>query len=295
MKSARNRFRGAFSLVELLIVTGIIATLVALLLPAVQRLRAAAECTTCANNLKQIGVAVHDFHDVYRSLPLAFTYGNGGWMYQLLPFIDQMPLYQQGQSSDYETFWGCPATVVPLYLCPADSHAATPWHSKKDDYSYALTSYLGVLGSSPQAGVSGDGVFGGNFDKYLDFHPVRFTDIADGLSTTLMVGERPPSQNRYWGWWWGEVYQTSLWAVPDRFPVTDDNDDGTGHPCPARSYFSPGDLADYCHVNHFWSFHFGGGNWLICDGSVRFLQYAAGTTVIPAMATRDGGEAIPWH
>jgi prepilin-type processing-associated H-X9-DG protein len=295
MKTERNRSRGAFSLVELFVVTGIVATLIALLVPAVHKFRAAGERGECANHLKQIGVALHDYHDVYRHFPLSFTYGNGGWLYQLLPFIEQEALYQRGQSSDYSVFWSVPATTVPLYLCPADAHAATPWESKKAEYSYALTSYLGVLGSSPTVGLSGDGVFGGNFDKYVGFHPVRLTDITDGISTTLMVGERPPSLNGYWGWWWGDIYETSLWAVADRYPVTDQNDDGTGDPCPARSYFSPGDLADDCHVNHFWSFHAGGGNWLMCDGSVHFMTYSAGTTIIPVMATRDGGEEIPSH
>jgi prepilin-type processing-associated H-X9-DG protein len=74
--------------------------------------------------------------------------------------------------------------------------------------------------------------------------------------------------------------------------VRDSNADGTGQPCPDRSYFSPGDLASDCHANHFWSFHSGGGNWLLCDGSVKFMDYSAGKTVIPAMASISGGEVI---
>jgi prepilin-type processing-associated H-X9-DG protein len=108
-----------------------------------------------------------------------------------------------------------------------------------------------------------------------------------------MVGERPPNRDKSWGWWWEEMYHSSLWAVADQRPVVDTNNNGTGDPCPTSAYFSPGNLEDYCHTNHFWSFHPRGGNWLFCDGSVRFMDYGAGTTVIPIMATRNGGEVIP--
>jgi prepilin-type processing-associated H-X9-DG protein len=82
-----------------------------------------------------------------------------------------------------------------------------------------------------------------------------------------------------------------MWAINDMPSIW--NSQGVEQPCPAPSFFSPGNLDDYCHVTHYWSFHTGGGNWLLCDGSVRFMTYDAGTTVIPPMASFAGGEIIP--
>jgi prepilin-type processing-associated H-X9-DG protein len=119
----------------------------------------------------------------------------------------------------------------------------------------------------------------------------KINEITDGLSTTIMVGERPPDvvpPNVLWGAYIGGNAETVLFVVSQNFY------DGSGvSPCPTRSYFSPGDLINHCHINHFWSFHNGGGNWLLCDASVRFMNYSAGTTVIPLMATINGGEVIP--
>jgi prepilin-type processing-associated H-X9-DG protein len=156
-----------------------------------------------------------------------------------------------------------------------------------------MTSYLGVLGKSlPTPGLHGDGVFGGIVARFQHLRPVRLTDITDGASNTLMVGERPPTADKTWGRWWYELYDTSLWAIGEGEPVQDSHNDGSGDPCPAKSYFSPGDNLDYCHANHFWSWHEGGGNWLLCDGSVRFFEYSAGETVIPEMAIMSGRDVI---
>jgi prepilin-type processing-associated H-X9-DG protein len=158
-----------------------------------------------------------------------------------------------------------------------------------------MTSYLGVLGKSPpEPGQHGDGVFGGIVSRFERYVPVKMANITDGLGATLMAGERPPTPDKYWGRWWLEIYHSSQWTIGEvGEPAKDSHNDGTGTPCPAAAYFSPGDNADYCHVNHFWSFHEGGANWLLCDGSVRFLAYSAAETVVPAMATISGGEEVP--
>jgi prepilin-type processing-associated H-X9-DG protein len=117
---------------------------------------------------------------------------------------------------------------------------------------------------------------------------VRIADITDGVSQTLMASERPPALDNKVGWWGNlDLIDNLCWAI-DAGPTT--RPDGTF--CSTPAYFSPGDLYDDCHLEHFWSFHPGGGNWLLCDGSVRFLEYSAGTTVVPALATINGGEDV---
>jgi prepilin-type N-terminal cleavage/methylation domain-containing protein len=304
MKTARGTSRSGFTLIELLVVIAIIAVLIALLLPAVQKVRAVAATAECANNMKQLGLALHQYHDHYRCFPTpagAFGWqgivGPPGWMYQILPFVDQNTIYQQGQSTDAGLQWETWSIVVPTYLCPSDPrlHAGgiwVPWPDFRSLQNFAMTSYNGVVGKSsePNDNNEWDGVFGRTLG-------VRLMQVQDGASNTLLVGERPPSPNEYWGWWASNIADTSLWAVTSTPAALDlppdSNNDGTGTPCPDRTYFSDGNLSDFCHTNHFWSFHHSGANWLLCDGSVRFFNYSAGITVIPPMASIDGGEVIP--
>jgi prepilin-type processing-associated H-X9-DG protein len=189
------------------------------------------------------------------------------------------------------------AKVVPVFVCPADPRGLDgsvgppvwflPWGPS------ALSSYLGVAGSSyrhDDGYDSFDGFFGvgaGYWDGFLSFR-----GVTDGLSNTLMIGERPPppaqdlSQYYINGRFFDALFTIGPWFGNSRaFPTYAD--------CTSVYYFSPGDLKDPCHAMHFWSFHSGGGNWLLCDGSVRFISYTAGTTVIPDMASIAGGEVIP--
>jgi prepilin-type processing-associated H-X9-DG protein len=279
-------------------VIAIIAILIALLIPAVQKVRAVAANTECLNKLKQIGLALHSYHEDYKRFPTAeirrpvpedlWDYFAGAWMYQILPYLEQRALWEQGQSRDPNDRaklnpW---ATIVPAFLCPAD-----PRENAGGVNPYGPNSYLGVVGqrSGPMhipndwrySTATWDGVFGEDAG-------VRLTDITDGTSNTLMVGERPPSRGNLIGQWVWDAFQSALWAIVEVGILTGSD----GQPCPDQSYFSPGDLANYCHVNHFWSFHSGGGNWLFCDGSVRFMTYSAGTDLIPAMASINGGEVL---
>jgi prepilin-type N-terminal cleavage/methylation domain-containing protein/prepilin-type processing-associated H-X9-DG protein len=303
MKPMTRLARGAFSLVELLVVIAIIAILIALLISAVQKVRAAAANAECLNKLKQLGLALLNYHDDYKSFPtpkndMNWNWngpGGGGWMYRILPYLEQDALHKLGQSPDQGKAW---ATIVPAFVCPADQreNAGGTWVSPA--YTFALTSYLGVVGQRnslrSQTG-DWDGVFGREVG-------VKVSDITDGTSNTLMVGERPPSGDHLIGPWASYLGgNNALWAVVENvtdggnshFPASNSKLLGGGQPCPDPSYFSPGDLTSYCHNNHFWSFHTGGGNWLLCDGSVRFMEYSAGTTVIPPMASINGGEVIP--
>jgi prepilin-type processing-associated H-X9-DG protein len=149
-------------------------------------------------------------------------------------------------------------------------------------FRVALTSYVGVLGTNFR---NPDGVL------FLDSQ-VRIADIGDGTSHTIMAGERPPSADFWYGWWYAGVGQWGTGSA-DMFLGAREINAGwfflTG--CAAGPFhFGPGRPDEQCDTLHFWSLHSGGGNFLLADGSVRFLSYEA-DEILPALASRSGGES----
>ena len=301
--------RPAFTLVELLVVIAIIATLIGLLLPAVQKVREAAARTRCINNLKQLGLALHQRHDAIGRLPPGMTrdYPSGppwpwglwgtSWQFHLLPYVEQETLHRQGLS-DYgrtASFDDPPyhvglSAVVSVYTCPSDALAATAQEYRNPEtpleppVRVGLTSYQGIIGTDC---TRKDGVLHKN-------SKTRWADVTDGVSQTLLVGERPPPADFARGWWYAGYGQDGygstnsiigVWEVLVQFPLG-------GGPCGGspQHYRPPAGHGDPCNAYHLWSYHPGGANFLFCDGSVRFVPYSA-DALLPALATRGGGEA----
>lgn len=301
--SPRHPSRGAaaFTLIEVLVVIGIIAILIGLLLPAVQKVREAAARMSCQNNLKQLGLALHMAHDAEGGFPPGLRttpgepYPKLSWMGRLLPHIDQGPLWEQ-TAADFrrvpDPFMGVPphtarAVVLPVVGCPSDWRVRTAW--ELDFFGrpirMALTSYLGSLGTNDRRR---DGVL------YLNSR-VRIEHIPDGTSNTLLVGERPPSPELIYGWWYSGagVGGTGAFDV-----VLGTRELSPSNPYPQYAHcgpgpfaFRPGRIDDFCSIFQFWSLHPGGANFLFCDGSVRLLRYDA-DSILPALATRAGGEVV---
>jgi prepilin-type N-terminal cleavage/methylation domain-containing protein len=305
-----NRFRQrrGFTLIELLVVIAIIAILIGLLLPAVQKVREAAARTQCSNNLKQIGLALHNFHDANGKLPSPRPAGSGGftvygwwgvepgiwgsWMVRILPYIEQGSVVQQLDAAANHTQGQAAFTTyvepqkLKMYQCPSDPRGSTSSGNQGGFGEAGTTSYCGVTGNetSSTSGAAKNGVFWTGTTSGIDSlgnKGTRFNDIPDGLSNTVAVGERPPAADLYWGWYSYTDYD-SLLALP--------NWTAEYGGCTLPGYFSPGDVNVNCHTTHYWSFHSGGGNWLLSDGAVRFMTYNVGTTILPAMASRNGGE-----
>jgi prepilin-type N-terminal cleavage/methylation domain-containing protein/prepilin-type processing-associated H-X9-DG protein len=291
----RSHSRTAFTLIELLLVIAIIGTLLGLLLPAVQKVRAAACRIACANNLKQIGLALHQYHDARGTLPPGVTSHRPGepfprmtWLARLLPHLEQDQLWHATVASYEYSPWpydnpphigfGMP---VKAFACPADGRTPGPQPTHRGRRP-ALTSYVGVLGTAYHRP---DGVL-------FQDSAIRLTDITDGSSSTLMVGERPPSTDFWYGWWYAGYGQAGTGSA-DMLLGARERNSGEGHadPCPPGPYhFQEGRITEQCELFHFWSLHTGGAHFLFADGSVRFLSYSA-DPVLPALATRGGGEA----
>ncbi|MFO0846702.1 MAG: DUF1559 domain-containing protein [Gemmataceae bacterium] len=288
--------RGGFSLIELLVVIGILATLLGLLLPAVQRVRDAAARVTCANNLRQLGLAGHGYHDVHHALPPGASYRGGkdphphmSWCARLLPHLEAESLWRDTlRAYAQDKFFLNPphantrSVSLPVLLYPADGRICRSLPIALGGAEVAFTSYLGVGGTNASLG---DGLL------YLDSQ-VRLGDVADGTSNTLLTGERPPSADLRFGWWyagWGQNKDGSAEMV---LGVRELRVHPTLLSCPpGANRFQAGRTWQQCDTLHFWSLHIGGAHFLFADGSVRYLAYSA-DPLLPALATRAGGEAV---
>ncbi len=296
----RSHRAAGYTLLELLVVIAIVALLIGLLLPAVQKVREAAARLQCQNHLKQIGLALHQFHGDQEVFPPGLSARQGrfagqpklGWHARLLPYIEQGPLWERTSAAyrlTKDPYTNPPhvgfATTIGLYVCPDDpdsqeAHDETVYGR----YRAAFTDYLGVSGLDSRR-------YGGVL--YWN-SAVRLTDILDGTSQTLAAGERPPTPDFVLGWWYAGGGQDDGGSGDMVLGVREINmrPNFYSPPCPpGPDHFRPGDATHTCHFLHFWSWHPGGAHFLFCDGSVRFLAYSADPT-LPALATRAGGEAI---
>jgi prepilin-type N-terminal cleavage/methylation domain-containing protein/prepilin-type processing-associated H-X9-DG protein len=254
--------RFGFTLVELLVVIAIIGVLISLLLPAVQKVREAASRTKCQNNMRQLGLALHMYHDTQQHFPL--TRANlESWIYACLPFIEQDNLFK---ITDYQVLWKVPLKLV---WCPSDPRGIL---IDPDGFSY--TSYVAIPGYD---------VFGTE-GIITETVRVSISGILDGTSNTLLLGERPGNYENGWGWWTSNA--SGDYAIGANETTLLNNTSGC-----QGGLFRPGNVNNPCDVDHLWSPHPGGGNFVFGDGSVRFIAYSA-STVLPLLATRAGGEVV---
>lgn len=295
LRLAHSRSRG-FTLIELLVVIAIIAILIALLLPAVQQAREAARRTQCRNNMKQIGLALHNYHDICNSLPPGWIgvtsggpdiYGlNGwGWASRILPQIDQSPLYNQlNFLVKMEAATNATLRITPLaaYRCASDASADITWTiqdgSGNNLASLATANYIGVFGisdidncySAPNTLCAGEGAFFQN-------SKIQFRDFTDGLSNTITCGERRTRRDSGLNW-------TSTWAgvvlngthTMERVLGTTDH--------------TPNSPAN--HFDDFSSYHVGGAHFVLGDGAVRFISTNIDLGVYQNLATRARGDLV---
>jgi prepilin-type N-terminal cleavage/methylation domain-containing protein len=323
-----------FTLIELLVVIAVIAILIALLLPAVQQAREAARRTQCKNNLKQLGLAMHNYHDALSMLPPgSFTYLNGWplaklsaanenlscWMQQVLPYLDQAPLYNVlSPKMNNETLpsyvtdatgWGPEiATVLPVLMCPSDPAsprtsgvAGYPYHGFFGNYATCAgdTNYSGAydsvtIGTDPR----GEHLSG----MFYAISKTRIKDITDGTSNTLMAAEIivepvPSSdgigfngrQGNYYDCEGGGCLFSTIY--PPNNPVPDNvNDCKPTMAAPMAPCFDPGRAGPYVLTTR--SYHIGGAHALLGDGSVRFVSSNIDLVLFRNLGNRKDGKTI---
>lgn len=312
--SLRGRKFG-FTLIELLVVIAIITILIGLLLPAVQKVRGAASRMKCSNNLKQMGIAIHSYHITTGLVPAAVMDGDGeagvtGYPsnmraefardcqgYAASGFSRILPYMEQGvgtktfnAASGVKEIDGPSASqAVAMFTCSADPRSGgfiAPTSATGESVPFGLNSYAGVEG--PAFSYQTIGIALGMFTHDTR---VKFDDVRDGLSNTLMIGERPPSADLSYGWWASSPVDTYCGTANTVRWFGSSGPPGNT-PCPnGQARFSQGNVTNNCDHHHFWSMHTGGGNWLLGDGSVRFFTYSSAATII-SMSTRAGGETF---
>lgn len=268
---ARHRsLRAGFTLIELLVVIAIIAILIALLVPAVQKVREAAARTQCLNNLKQIALAFHSHHDALKQFPNAGSDGpdkdccsastrvGWTWMYHILPYIDQQPLHANTNNTTVAQ------TAIPAYYCPSRRLPTLYSNGGRGDY--------GGNGGANMAGEGKEGMLVRQWNSPATGKPIdlpvenrrRMTDVTDGVSNTILVGEKQlhpnvagsaGGDNEPWNnSGWDQDHVRFAEAVPEPDSL---------HPSGGAT---------------FWSVRFGGPhpngfNAAMGDGTVRFIRY----------------------
>ncbi|MSR53490.1 MAG: DUF1559 domain-containing protein [Gemmataceae bacterium] len=288
--------RCGFTLLEFLVVIAIIGMLMWLLLSAVQQVRGRALQTKCSHQLRQVGLALHQFHDTNHQFPKGHHLSSdvegrpySGWTISVLPYLEQDRLHADALS-DYRAApypFQPPhrhlSTVVQHFVCPADARARQAQTATKSKLLVAFTSYLGVSGRDYS---SRDGILFQNSSTTI-------TSVFDGTSNTLLLGERPPSHDYQFGWWYAGVGQKGTGSADLILGVREQNLQPiiSGSTCGAGAYsFRPSRFNDPCGMFHFWSPHTGGANFALADGSVRYIGYGA-APLLPELASRAGGEA----
>lgn len=294
VKPNLSPIRLGFTLIELLVVIACIGILIALLLPAIQAARSAARNVECSNKMRNISLASINFHDTYKYFPRStvrprgvtaidaepdgnkWGWNNGSyesWLRQIMPFLEQHNVKVQ----DAVFIIGCP-------FDPRGTDYVVP--------DYGFTWYVGV--HSNPANVN-DGIIVDDSDLKSKFL-VKVASVTDGLSNTILIGERPPSSDGHKGWW------DSRCCIEDVISPARGNrkiySSGKNGKCPDPAVYHKGQIDDRCEFNSLFSCHPAGANFGMGDGSVRKITYEGGnqavgsTTLLEALSSRAGQEIV---
>lgn len=305
----RLRLRTGFTLLEVLVVIGVIALLMSLLLPAIQNAREAARRTQCKSNLRQMALGLESFETTHTHYPTSQLFDPHGigpfgttWSFlaKILPYIEQSSLYNEGNvplSSLVDS--GIAADSIPLFLCPTDPSSddgprLDAGNMVEHGFPVGRTNYKGVCGANwgadetqgwgpddsgtrwPNIGTNGsfDGLnYGDGFFSRVDWkRPRRHADVQDGLSNTFMLGEALPDFDVYCSWPYANNVHSTCAIPPNMMDVNDPY--------------------DWPNAQSFRSRHPGGLHFAFGDGSVKFISEAIDLDLYRSLATIDGQEPV---
>ncbi|MEW4563321.1 DUF1559 domain-containing protein [Bremerella sp. JC770] len=303
--------RKGFTLVELLVVIAIIGVLIALLLPAVQQAREAARRMSCSNNLKQLGLAMHNYHDTYLSLPFGWNNLESSWHASILPQIEMDNLFETliwqesgdgNWSSGSANTTAC-ETLIPAYRCPS---MAQPEHANNNSIPERVPgSYLCVASSEARGDTdthvsSGEVYLGMTTQNGVMYglSATRFADIIDGTSNTALVGEAYTDisdgrDGQAFDHWYIGSPQTGGWnnsSSGQEAGVEFSEVAGSMYP-KINAALDPAESGYFGQIG-FGSYHPGGAMFVFCDGSVHFLPETIDLATYRAIGSRRGKEVI---
>ncbi len=307
----RRRVSTGFTIIELVVVIAVITLLTALLLPAVQAARESGRRSQCANNLRQLGMAIHEHHGVYAELPISVgPWPEGprpragldgrGWIVGVLPYLEHQGLYDQlANGFDTELLAGeglkssacgtAMRTSLDVLHCPSDGssrrNALDQW--QWEEIEVAVTNYKGVIGDNRMGGAQSmfigsepdclsTGQCNGLFFRLTYQNEIRLADIRDGTSYTFMVGEDVAAHN---------AHSVAFYA----------NGDYASCHAPLNFFPKPPRPHEWWNVMSFRSRHPQGANFCYADASVRFVDESIQPSTYRAQSTRHGGELAPNH
>jgi prepilin-type N-terminal cleavage/methylation domain-containing protein len=280
--------RRGFTLIELLVVIAIIAILIALLLPAVQQAREAARRTQCRNNMHQLGLALHNYHDAHSTFPMGQGYSGSGhynfysWVTAILPYMDEATLYNAYNHGQCAA-WGYGGylanttvgqSVLAQMRCPSDSDAEA-WGYQ----TYAQSCYATCRGTV----LADDGLM-----FYIS--KIRIRDIDDGSSQTLAFGEIAWPRKKQWDA--PRTLYNSDSCIRPWIGSSSGIGRHTGAPINSSPNTDSGAPSAICGGNCFSSRHEGGAFFTFGDGAVRFLSENIDGTTFQALSTRGGNELV---
>ncbi len=310
--------RKGFTLIELLVVIAIIAILIALLVPAVQKVRDAAARLQCTNNLKQLGLAMHNYHDTEKKLPPMMGPNGccwGTWVVLALPYIEQgaaFKLYQNWGGSDtvnsnfpaqgtgtFPRYGSAPNTTnvttrrYSVMTCPSDRENAPI--SSITNHNYAVCGGTGgTTGGAPNGAPSGYVRRAGMFDGANRTRKIRLTDVTDGLTNTVMIGEVLQGQGSdLRGFtWWGDASAMTTFAPPNTSTPDQIYTGGYCNNLPLQNLPCVGTGGAVFYAR---SRHTGGVNVGLGDGSVRFISETINPTTWLNMGSPDEGVPVNFN
>ena len=297
------RRRPGFTLIELLVVIAIIAILIALLVPAVQKVREAAARTQCQNNLKQWGLAMQNHHDTFKRLPIGSRTGpRQTWVMHLWPYIEQTNLARQNDlkkpfhdppGTTWNTMNGLTGQFVPLYYCPSDlgvdlDASTERYQRRRGNYVVNWGSVRYVAATSPTALAP----FAHTNGQRNNPRVVKMVHITDGTSNTLMLSEYLKAHSKNDNDWRGDIHNDDgVFRFHTILTPNSSAADVVNWAIQNNDSLMPVTTTGQQH-NAARSRHSGGVNVTLCDGSVRFVIDSLSVGTWQALGTMNGGEVV---